>query len=107
VLDDRSGGRLPVNVEATAYFVAAEALTNAVKHARAARLDVLLAREGGQLVVEVADDGSGAAPADLCSGSGLAGMADRVAAADGTLEIVRTAGVGTKVRIILPAGPSD
>jgi PAS domain S-box-containing protein len=107
VLDDRSGGRLPVNVEATAYFVAAEALTNAVKHARAARLDVLLAREGRLLVVEVADDGSGAAPADLCSGSGLAGMADRVAAVDGTLEIVRTEGVGTKVRIILPAGPSD
>jgi signal transduction histidine kinase len=89
---------LPV-VETAAYFVVAESLTNAAKHARGAAAHVTLAEEPGYLIVEVADDGPGGADPE---GSGLTGLRHRVEALDGTLAIVSTPGEGTVVRAELP-----
>src|SRR5215216_2162273 len=75
---DAATGRLPGPVESAAYFVVAEALTNAAKHARAAEIGVRIARHRDLLIVEVIDDGAGGA--DPARGSGLRGLADRVAA---------------------------
>jgi signal transduction histidine kinase len=92
--------RAPADVEAAAYFVACEALTNAVKHAAATRVRVETARDDGVLRMIVSDDGvGGAAPA---GGSGLPGMADRVAAHGGTLAVVSPAGEGTRIEVELP-----
>jgi hypothetical protein len=85
-----------------AYFVACEALTNAVKHASPTRVAVHTAREDGVLRLLVSDDGVGGAHAT--SGSGLPGMADRVAAHGGTLAIESPAGAGTRVAVELPCG---
>lgn len=92
--------RLPSDVEVTAYFVVAEALTNVVKHAKATRVRVTVAGGSDQLVVEVVDDGVGGA--DPRGGSGLTGLSDRVDALDGTLTIRSAGGVGTAVRVVLP-----
>jgi signal transduction histidine kinase len=89
-------------VEAGAYFVVAEAVTNVARYARASRATVEVAREGDQLVVTVADDGIGGA--DPAKGSGLRGLADRVAALDGRLEVSSPPGVGTTVRAVIPCG---
>ena len=97
--------RLPEPVEVAAYYVAAEALTNVVKHARAARAVVRVGREGGFAVVEVADDGAGGADAAL--GSGLAGLRDRVEALDGRLELSSPPGGGTRVRATFPLAGRD
>ena len=94
--------RLPGPVESTAYFVVAEALTNAAKHARAGEITVRIARRDDLLVVEVADDGAGGA--DPARGSGLRGLADRVAAIDGRLTVTSPAGGPTVVRAELPCG---
>jgi PAS domain S-box-containing protein len=95
--------RLPPVVEATAYFTVSEALTNVAKYAQATRATVRVAREDGALVVEVADDGvGGARPA---AGSGLRGLADRVGACDGSLEVVSPPEAGTVVRAVLPLAP--
>jgi signal transduction histidine kinase len=95
-----TGERFAQEVETTAYFVACEALTNAVKHARAARVELRVAREDARLVVSVADDGvGGAAPR---TGSGLAGLADRVAARGGRLRIDTARGRGTTLIAELP-----
>jgi signal transduction histidine kinase len=94
--------RLPGAVESTAYFVVAEALTNAAKHARAGEITVRIARRDGLLVVEVSDDGDGGA--DPARGSGLRGLADRVAAIDGRLTVTSPAGGPTVVRAELPCG---
>jgi signal transduction histidine kinase len=99
-LDLASCGKLPSSVQTTAYFVVAEALTNASKHARSDRIEVRVAMDEGQAMVEVRDDGSGGArPA---RGSGLSGLADRVSALGGTLEIDSPAGVGTTIRARIP-----
>jgi PAS domain S-box-containing protein len=97
--------RFPDLVEATAYFVIAEALANVAKHAGAEHTRVAVARDGDLLRVVVEDDGRGGA--DL-SGSGLSGLADRVAAVDGALT-VRDApgGRGTRVEAVLPAAGPD
>ena len=87
-------------VEATAYFVAAEALANAAKHAGASRAAVSVRRADGDLVVEVTDDGVGGA--DPRQGSGLCGLADRVAAVDGLLGVDSPPGRGTKVVARIP-----
>ena len=79
-----TGRRLPPTVEATAYYVVAEALTNSVKHAAAPRTAVRVQRGGGRLEIEVADDGAGGAAPE---GPGLQGLADRLAALGGRLEI--------------------
>jgi signal transduction histidine kinase len=94
--------RLPGAVESTAYFVVAEALTNAAKHARAGEIGVRIARRDDLLVVEVTDDGDGGA--DPARGSGLRGLADRVAAIDGRLTVTSPAGGPTVVRAELPCG---
>jgi signal transduction histidine kinase len=91
---------LPASVEAAAYFVAAEALANAGKHARATRIDVNARIEDDQLVLLVRDDGVGGARAT--DGSGLAGLADRVAALGGTLNIDSDPGHGTRLQAALP-----
>ncbi len=92
--------RLPAGVEATAYFVISEALTNVVKHARAARAGVTARAEGGELWVEIRDDGVGGAR--LGHGTGLGGLEDRVSALDGRLVVESPPGGGTRVCAELP-----
>ena len=92
--------RSPPELEAAAYFVACEALTNAVKHASPTRVVMETARENGVLTLLIADDGvGGAAPA---AGTGLPGMLDRVAAQGGTLAIDSPPGAGTRIAVQLP-----
>ncbi len=92
--------RAPPEVEAAAYFVACEALTNAVKHAAPSRVTLQTTRTPDSLRLVVADDGiGGAAPG---SGSGLAGMVDRVAAQGGSLALDSPAGAGTRIAVELP-----
>jgi len=93
-------GRLPEAVELAAYFVVAEALTNVAKYANASHATVEVARENGRLVVEVADDGVGGA--DPEHGSGLRGLADRIAVLEGRLEIDSDRGRGTTIRARIP-----
>jgi signal transduction histidine kinase len=97
---DVPGERLPARVEATAYFVVSEALTNVVKHARAAGARVTARVEHGELRVEVRDDGVGGARGG--HGTGLGGLEDRVAAVGGRLMIESPPGSGTRVRALLP-----
>jgi PAS domain S-box-containing protein len=92
--------RLPAAVEATAYFTVAEALTNAVRHSEARGVEVEVALAGELLTIEVRDDGRGGA--DGARGSGLRGLADRIAALDGRLEVESPAGSGTVLRAELP-----
>jgi PAS domain S-box-containing protein len=93
-------GRLPAPVEATAYFVVSEALTNVARHAQATRARGAVTRRGDGLDVEVGDDGVGGAT--IGSGSGLQGLRDRVAAVDGALEVYSPPGEGTVLRARLP-----
>jgi signal transduction histidine kinase len=92
--------RVAASVEAAAYFVACEALTNAVKHGSASKVAVRAFRENGTLHVSVSDDGVGGAV--VRRGSGLAGLRDRVAAHGGTREVVSPRGGGTRVEVELP-----
>jgi PAS domain S-box-containing protein len=95
--------RFDPTIEATAYFVVAEALTNVAKHADASEARVRVAVEGAEVVVEVLDDGRGGADAAAGGGSGLAGLADRIAALDGSLTVASPpAGGGTRLRATLP-----
>ncbi|HEX4678438.1 MAG TPA: sensor domain-containing protein [Gaiellaceae bacterium] len=91
--------RPPAAVETAAYFVAAEGLTNAAKHAGATRIDVHIVREATTLVLEIADDGRGGAKPD---GDGLRGLRRRVEALDGMLTIDSPSGGGTRLRAELP-----
>jgi signal transduction histidine kinase len=91
--------RFPPEIEATAYFVVAEALTNVVKHANAARATVTARVEDGTLRVEVHDDGKGGARP---SGSGLVGLADRLAVLGGQLRVGTPADGGTLVAADIP-----
>jgi signal transduction histidine kinase len=93
--------RLPAPVEAAAYFLVAEALTNAAKHSGASVVSVDVRRANGTVFVDVADDGIGGV--DIESGGGLRGLQDRVAAVDGELTIDSPAGGGTRVRARIPA----
>jgi PAS domain S-box-containing protein len=93
-------GRFPMPVEAAAYFIVAEGLTNVARHAEgASRAEVDVTLADGCLVVEVGDDGAGAATLD---GSGLRGLSDRVAALGGELEVTSPAGGGTRLRAVIP-----
>jgi signal transduction histidine kinase len=94
--------RLSPAVEATAYFVVSEALANVAKYASATRATVSAECPGNSLRVEVADDGVGGA--DPSSGSGLRGLADRVAAVGGNLSVVSPTGGGTRVVAEIPLG---
>ena len=95
----RINRRLSPVVESAAYFVVAEALTNAAKHARGASARVRLSDAGGRLVVSVADDGPGGA---VATGSGLTGLRHRIEALDGSLDVRSPLGVGTTIRAELP-----
>jgi signal transduction histidine kinase len=102
-LDLQLDGELPEAVEAAAYYVCAEAATNAVKHARATKVWLRIVREPGVLMVEVRDDGIGGACLECESdASGLRGLKDRVEALAGRLELVSPAGAGTTVRATFP-----
>ena len=97
---DVPAGRLPPAVEAASYYVVAEALTNVAKYADASTARVQVTQDDGRVVVEVADDGAGGA--DPGRGSGLRGLADRVAALDGSLVVESPTGQGTRVRAEIP-----
>jgi PAS domain S-box-containing protein len=92
--------RLPEPVEAAAYYLIAEALTNVAKYARASTVRVTVAAGAEAVVVEVADDGVGGA--DAAGGSGLRGLADRVEALGGSLAVSSPAGGGTTLRAVIP-----
>ncbi len=94
--------RFAPDVEATAYFIASECLTNAVKHARPSHVRLEAARHNGTLTVVIADDGIGGATPSR--GSGLSGLADRVEAQRGRIEIESPQGHGTTIVAELPCG---
>ncbi len=94
-------GRLPEPIESTAYFCTTEAVTNTVKHAHATMTSITMRRTAGILTLTVSDDGVGGADP---TGSGLRGLADRVAALDGQLTIDSPHGRGTSLAIELPCG---
>ena len=101
-----SVGRLPATVEATSYFLVAEALTNVAKHSRAGRAEVTARIEDGTLRVLVSDDGVGGARP---GGPGLVGLSDRLAALDGSLRVESPPHGGTLIAasIPVPAGPES
>ena len=99
-IDLANCGKLPLSVQTTAYFVVAEALTNASKHAHSDRIEVRVVVGDGLAMVEVRDDGAGGV--DPARGSGLSGLADRVSALGGTLQIESPAGAGTTIRARIP-----
>ncbi len=99
-LDLRTDLRLPEPIEVAAYFAASESMANAVKHAHASRIGVALTTAGDKLVLSIRDDGIGGA--DPARGSGLVGLADRVEALGGSIEVRSPLGRGTHVVAELP-----
>lgn len=100
VNDGEGGRRLPPQIEATLYFVAAEAITNAVKHSRAKHICLALAWTSRSIAMDVTDDGEGGA--DLSAGTGLRGLSDRVAAVGGRFEIRSARENGTVIHSEIP-----
>ena len=100
VVVDELEGPLPEHVEATAYYICSEAITNVAKHAQATCARVTFGREGDVLRFEVSDDGRGGA--DPRAGSGIVGLRDRAEAAGGTLFVISPPGRGTLVTGTLP-----
>jgi signal transduction histidine kinase len=95
----------PAEIEATAYYIVAEALTNIAKHAQATEATVSIRDDDGVLRLQITDDGcGGAAPS---GGSGLLGLRDRAEAAGGTLHVVSPPGRGTTVTATLPIAEPD
>jgi PAS domain S-box-containing protein len=92
--------RLPAHVEATAYYIVSETLTNVAKHAQATCANVVITPDGNVLRFEITDDGRGGA--DPATGSGILGLRDRAEAAGGTLYVVSPPGRGTTVTAVLP-----
>jgi signal transduction histidine kinase len=99
-VDNDVATALPEAVATATYFICAEALTNAAKHAGATHAEVVLMIDGGSLVLTVRDHGSGGAT--LSGGTGLQGLADRVAALGGHLSVTSPLGGPTTVRATLP-----
>jgi signal transduction histidine kinase len=99
-----SAQRFTPAVEAAAYFVVSEALANAAKHAQASDVTISLKEADDRLIVEVVDDGVGGA--NPAADSGLAGLADRLAALDGRLDVKGSAGDGTRVLAEIPCASS-
>ncbi|MEU4395490.1 histidine kinase [Kribbella sp. NPDC023855] len=95
-------GDLPDELATTAYFVAAEAVTNAAKYSQATSIAVRVAQSAGDVRIQVEDDGCGGATPR--PGSGLSGLADRVAAVGGSLSMTSPAGRGTTIEAVLPCG---
>ncbi|MCW2990836.1 MAG: Histidine kinase [Solirubrobacterales bacterium] len=102
-LDLRTGARLPEPVEVAAYYVASEALANAVKHSHATSIGIALEASDSGVRLTVHDNGVGGA--DPTVGSGLVGLGDRVEAIGGTLVVKSPSGAGTSLVAELPAGP--
>lgn len=102
-VDVRVDPRPSLTIEAIAYFVVTEALTNVAKHAQAARAWVRIIRVGDRLRIVVTDDGHGGADPDL--GTGLRGLIDRVSGVDGELSVVSPIGGPTTVTVDVPCGP--
>jgi signal transduction histidine kinase len=94
--------RPPAPVEAAAYFVVAEALTNVAKHSYARQVWVRVAQRGPVVVVEITDDGVGGAV--VHRSGGLAGLADRVKAVEGTVRLASPPGGPTTLLVELPCG---
>ena len=103
-LETSIDGRLPAPIEATAYFVVAEALTNATRYANATRATIRASLADERLHLEVADDGRGGASLD--GGTGLRGLEDRVTALGGTFELASPDGGGTRIAVELPCASS-
>ncbi|MEV0234804.1 histidine kinase [Nonomuraea sp. NPDC050786] len=101
-VDVEFDGRLPAPVEVTAYYVVSEALANLAKHSRATSGAVTARVERGTLVVEVRDDGAGGA--DPAKGTGLTGLADRLAVVGGRLSLSSPVGGPTLIRVEIPCG---
>ncbi|PZG01782.1 sensor histidine kinase [Micromonospora deserti] len=99
-VDVRLPGRLPASIEVTAYFVVGEALTNIARHSRASRAAVTAGLHGDRLILRISDDGVGGA--DQQAGTGLAGLADRVAAVGGTMSLFSPPGGPTLVQAEFP-----
>jgi signal transduction histidine kinase len=106
-VDAGTVGRFSQDVEAAVYFSCLEALQNVAKYAGARHVSVTLRSEAGAVGFSVTDDGSGFDPTTTGYGSGLRGMADRLAALEGVLEVRSTPGEGTTVRGRVPAEPQD
>ena len=104
-LDLRAKGRLPEHAEVSAYYVVAEALTNAVRHARASAVSVEVEAVGEVLRVVVRDDGTGGA--SFTGGTGLVGLKDRVEAHGGRILLDSPRGAGTSLRVELPLAAAD
>jgi GAF domain-containing protein len=104
-LDVSFEGRYDPTLEATVYYVAAESITNAVKHAQASTVTVRGGRRDGAIELEITDDGVGGA--DPRRGTGLIGLKDRVDTLGGTISFASPAGAGTTIRVKLPAGPRE
>jgi signal transduction histidine kinase len=103
-LDLNFDSRLAEPLEAAAYYIASEAITNAVKHAQASAIELRLDCGEGVLTLSIRDDGIGGA--DPSRGSGIIGLTDRVEALGGTIDVVSPAGGGTAIHVHLPADPS-
>jgi signal transduction histidine kinase len=99
-LDVKLAERPPASVEATAYFIVAEALTNAARYANAKHVDVKVRQNGDKLQIEVTDDGVGGA--EQRPGGGLAGLADRASSVEGSLRVSSPQGGPTVVTADLP-----
>jgi len=96
--------RLPAELEAAAYFLIAEALTNAARYADAVEVFVEVTADDEELLVTVTDEGAGGA--DPSRGSGLQGLTDRIAAVGGSLSVESPPGRGTTLRARIPIGPA-
>jgi signal transduction histidine kinase len=99
-LDVTTNERFPEPVEIAAYYVASEALANAMKHAQASRIEISLTTRHGSLELSIRDDGVGGA--NPARGSGLAGLIDRVEALGGSIRFHSAAGAGTRITADLP-----
>ena len=89
-------------MESAAYFVVAEALTNAMKHSHATLVTVTIRDDGAMLTVDVTDDGDGGA--QVGPAGGLHGLSDRVRALDGQLDVTSPSGGPTTVKVVIPCG---
>jgi signal transduction histidine kinase len=99
-IEVRCERRLAEGVEAAAYYVVSEALTNAAKHAAASRVQIALRLENSTLYLSIRDDGVGGA--DPTRGSGLVGLRDRVEALGGRIEVASPPGSGTRLQVEIP-----
>jgi signal transduction histidine kinase len=99
-LDVTTSARFPKPVEIAAYYVASEALANAMKHARASHVEISLAARDASLLLSIRDDGVGGA--DPARGTGLAGLTDRVETQGGSIQVHSPTGAGTYITVDLP-----